>query len=46
MGLPARKREERFTYGDYLKWPNEERWELIYLNHRKVNFFVDIDTSL
>ncbi|MEW6618013.1 MAG: Uma2 family endonuclease [bacterium] len=29
MGLPAKKIEERFTYGDYLKWPNEERWELI-----------------
>lgn len=29
MGLPARKMEERFTYGDYLKWSDEERWELI-----------------
>lgn len=29
MGLAARKKEERFTYGDYLKWPDEERWELI-----------------
>jgi len=29
MELHARKREERFTYGDYLKWPDEERWELI-----------------
>ncbi|MEK7813957.1 MAG: Uma2 family endonuclease [Candidatus Desantisbacteria bacterium] len=32
MGLPARKMEEgeeRFTYGDYLTWPDEERWELI-----------------
>ncbi|MFH1562087.1 MAG: Uma2 family endonuclease [Nitrospirota bacterium] len=29
MGLAVRKKEERFTYGDYLKWPNEERWELI-----------------
>ncbi|MEW6609524.1 MAG: Uma2 family endonuclease [bacterium] len=29
MGLPAKKIEERWTYGDYLKWPNEERWELI-----------------
>ena len=23
------KTEERFTYGDYLKWPEGERWELI-----------------
>lgn len=29
MGLPARKIEEKFTYGDYLKWPDEERQELI-----------------
>ena len=29
MGLPARKREEKFTYKDYLTWPDEERWELI-----------------
>ena len=32
MGLPAIKGEEgeeRFTYGDYLTWPDEERWELI-----------------
>lgn len=29
MGLALRKKEERFTYGDYLGWPNEERWELI-----------------
>ncbi|MDI6735652.1 MAG: Uma2 family endonuclease [bacterium] len=29
MGLPATKREERFTYKDYLSWPDEERWELI-----------------
>ena len=29
MGLAVRKEEERFTYGDYLNWPDEERWELI-----------------
>lgn len=29
MGLAVRKKEERFTYGDYLNWPDEERWELI-----------------
>lgn len=29
MGLAVRKEEEKFTYGDYLNWPNEERWELI-----------------
>ncbi|MFH1097800.1 MAG: Uma2 family endonuclease [Candidatus Desantisbacteria bacterium] len=29
MGLAIRKEEEKFTYGDYLKWPDEERWELI-----------------
>ena len=25
----AEKREERFTYGQYLEWDDEERWELI-----------------
>ncbi|MEW6482853.1 MAG: Uma2 family endonuclease [bacterium] len=29
MALLARKTKERFTYGDYLKWSDEERWELI-----------------
>ncbi len=22
--------EEKYTYGDYLKWPDDERWELIH----------------
>ncbi len=25
----AQKTEKRFTYKDYLKWPDEERWELV-----------------
>ncbi len=29
MGEPARKLDRRYTYGDYRKWPEEERWELI-----------------
>ena len=29
MALPAHKEVERYTYGDYLNWPDEERWELI-----------------
>ncbi|MFH1859832.1 MAG: Uma2 family endonuclease [bacterium] len=29
MGLPLRKEEEKYTYKDYLGWPDEERWELI-----------------
>ncbi len=28
MASPA-ERNQKFTYGDYLKWPDEERWELI-----------------
>ncbi len=28
MAIP--KKHEKFTYDDYLKWPDEERWELIY----------------
>jgi Uma2 family endonuclease len=30
MGLPALKLNERFTYQEYLTWPEGERWELIY----------------
>lgn len=26
---PRSKPHERFTYADYLTWPNDERWELI-----------------
>lgn len=33
MGLPVKKSdgnpEEKFTYADYLTWPDDERWELI-----------------
>ena len=29
MGPLALKREERFTYGDYLTWDDDERWEII-----------------
>ena len=29
MGPLARHLEERFTYGDYLTWDDDERWELI-----------------
>ncbi|MBU1486738.1 Uma2 family endonuclease, partial [bacterium] len=29
MALLARKEVERYTYGDYLSWPDDERWELI-----------------
>jgi len=29
MGLAARKESKRFTYGDYQKWDDGERWELI-----------------
>lgn len=29
MGHPARHVDEHYTYGDYLKWPEDERWELI-----------------
>jgi Uma2 family endonuclease len=29
MGAPIKKTTEKYTYGDYLRWPEEERWELI-----------------
>jgi len=29
MGLPAKKLGNGFTYGHYITWPEEERWELI-----------------
>ena len=27
--IPKKKPDEKFTYADYLKWPGEERWEII-----------------
>lgn len=29
MNIPFEKRKETYTYGDYLQWTNEERWEII-----------------
>jgi Uma2 family endonuclease len=29
MGYPVKTEDQRYTYGDYLKWPDEERWEII-----------------
>jgi Uma2 family endonuclease len=29
MSPQAKPKEDRFNYGDYLKWPEDERWELI-----------------
>ena len=29
MGPSAEKKDELFTYGDYLTWDDDERWELI-----------------
>jgi Uma2 family endonuclease len=29
MSPQAKPKEGRFNYGDYLKWPEDERWELI-----------------
>ncbi len=29
MGFAAKKKTQTFTYGDYLKWDDGERWELI-----------------
>jgi Uma2 family endonuclease len=29
MSLPVKKSGGTFTYGDYLTWPDDERWELI-----------------
>jgi len=29
MSLPVLKKGNNFTYGDYINWPDEERWELI-----------------
>lgn len=28
--LPLKKPEYEFTYGDYYKWDDDKRWELIY----------------
>lgn len=29
MALPQLKDKQKFSYADYLTWPNDERWELI-----------------
>jgi len=29
MPLPQLKKDTKFTYGDYVNWPEDERWELI-----------------
>lgn len=29
MGMPAEKRQGKYTYGDYLKWSEDDHWELI-----------------
>jgi len=29
MSEPARKQEQHYTYDDYLKWDDDQRWELI-----------------
>ena len=29
MGSPAKKGVHKFTFADYLTWPDEERWEII-----------------
>jgi len=29
MGMPDTQGDQYFTYADYLKWPDEERWEII-----------------
>jgi Uma2 family endonuclease len=29
MSQPKQKSDERYTYADYLTWPDDERWEII-----------------
>jgi Uma2 family endonuclease len=29
MPIPLRKKNERYTYADYVTWPGDERWELL-----------------
>jgi Uma2 family endonuclease len=29
MGIPKKKTDHKFTYGEYSSWPEDERWELI-----------------
>jgi len=29
MSMSVPRPDRKFTYGDYLKWPDEERWEII-----------------
>jgi len=29
MGIPKKKIDQKFNYGEYCSWPEDERWELI-----------------
>ena len=29
MAYPIKKKDKKYTYGDYLNWPEDERWELM-----------------
>lgn len=29
MGYPIKKKDKKYTYADYLTWPDDERWEII-----------------
>lgn len=29
MSMSSPQPDKKYTYGDYLKWPDEERWEII-----------------
>jgi Uma2 family endonuclease len=29
MGLALRKQDQKYTYADYLSWPDNERWEIL-----------------
>lgn len=29
MGLPVKRQDRKYTYADYLTWPDDERWEII-----------------
>ena len=29
MSIAVHKPDRKYTYGDYLQWTNEERWEII-----------------
>jgi len=57
MGEPVKKTDHKFTYADYYRWPEDERWELIDgiaynmspapgTRHQEISFFISTEIGI